>query len=348
MSNPASINTYVPPAAQAAQNESGLTVARPGLASVREVPYVAPEDEAPRERPMYLRSAAQSAPQADPSNPFMPAQAAPVAPAAAPTIEAVTFTNAQGRPLHHYMAGPNDRVMIGDMPTTVANALQLGLIREDKAEGGYKLTAEGIAQVGQEQDQRRAIHVAGQEEERAFTQATALREDIGQLHSRMQADVPSDVLARAFTEVGGDGDLSPGTISELSRWMGVSEQKAHAQALLINEALSAQAAAAFAHEGITEAAVEGFEGWAKATRSAELREAQMRHLHGSDLEGYRKLAKEYLRVSRGTREASYRTAQVDPRLRPRVINGKAVVTVPGAGEMTVEMALKLGLISAGR
>jgi hypothetical protein len=344
MSNPAVFSAYVAPASQASTAGSGITVARPELATVYSEPYMAPEEpkEAPRERPMYLRSAA---PEGSPAASLEPT--APAAPAIAPTIDALTFTNVQGRALPHYMAGPSDRVVIGDMPTSVANALHLGLIREDKVEGGYKLTPEGMARVGQEQAQKRAVYNAAQAEEQAFAQATAMREDIAQLHTKVQTVVPSHILARAFAELG-NHTLSPSSLSDLAHFLGVDERKAHGQMLLLDNALEEQAGAALAHAGLTEHDADEFAGWAETMRADELRQARLRHIYSGDLGGYRKLAKEYLSRTRSSREVAYRNAQVDPRLNMRVINGKAVVTIPGFGEVTVEQALKLGLLNASR
>lgn len=173
------------------------------------------------------------------------------------------------------------------------------------------------------------------------------------LHAQVQRTVPADVQSRALAELtalGPDdtpGRLSPSTLSQLAHALGCSEDRAHVTAIKISLAMEDQAARAFVHAGINEACAESFEAWAK-TRPAELRQAQMRHLHGGDLGGYRSLAQEFLRTNRAVVQRGYREAHVGAGIKSRVVaTGERVVTLPGGMEVPIETAIKLGYVRLG-
>jgi hypothetical protein len=269
-------------------------------------------------------------------------------------VDALEFRSGTGlgQPLPAYLAKPTDRVTVDGMETTVANAMAMGLLRPDP-EGGFKLTPRGEAEEARQQQRAHATALAAQAEEAAFAQATALPAEIAQLHAQVRQAVPADVQSRALAELATDAGLSKLTLNQLANALGCSEDRAHVTALKIGMAMDEQAARAMAHEGINEACADAFEAWGKS-RPAELRQAQMRHLHGGDLGGYRSLTKEFLRTNRHVVQRGYIEAEVGPGVKSRVVGTgggsqglQRVVTLPGGMEVSMETAIKLGHVKIG-
>ncbi|MFO1072186.1 MAG: hypothetical protein U1E17_05770 [Geminicoccaceae bacterium] len=294
------------------------------------------------------REAAEAAPQGAP-------QGGPMGqPLAPPTIEALQFRSSTGlgNSIPDYMAKPSDKVVINGAETTVAVALQTGLIRPDPMNGGYRLTSTGTASVAQHQQRELAQAQAQDAEAQAFKQATALAPEAAQFHDQVQRSVPAGIQMKVAAEIGSAAGLSLPTVSELARTMGVSERQAATMALQYSQSIDEQACRAFAYEGIDEATGEAFERWLQG-RQTELRRAQTRHVAAGDLGGYRELAREFMSANRHVREQAYVKATVDPGIKSRVVQPMGsnrevrTVTLPGGMEVPMETAVRLGYVKVG-
>lgn len=257
----------------------------------------------------------------------------------------LAFVNSQGRKVQPYMATANDRVLIAGMEVSVSMATSQGILRPDK-EGGYKLTPDGQEVVANHAAKARAAQAEADAPEEHFKAHTELTAETQKALDIIGRVLNSDVQVRVLNELGGTGILSERSRNDLATALGVPQGRAEAIIRGAYEDLSEQATAALVHSRVPMGSLEGMKAWIEASHAKELRSAQIRHFAGGDLSGYRELARKYLAANQDQWEAGFKAATYDPRLKPQVVNGKQVVTLPDGMQVTVLVARRLGLLSA--
>jgi hypothetical protein len=242
--------------------------------------------------------------------------------------------------------GPNDLVMWQGMRTPAKVAEQIGLV-ERVPGGGYRPTASAQAEAGG----RAKELAAGQARERAEAAeraaALALPPEAQQSLDVLTSAVPSHVQDAALAELAGGEGMSGRTIATAASHLGVSPEEAVAAIGRVAEALSDQVGRVMAAEGVDDA--DGFDAWIKQTgREGQYRSAQRLHLYSGQFEGYRAMAREYLRATAGQRQDRYATAEADRGIEVRKVGRVTLVKVPGYPEMQADVARSMGLVSLGR
>lgn len=284
-----------------------------------------------------------------PSEAVRPAANAPKANAPQDASSELAFVNPQGRMVQPYMATANDRVLIAGMEVSVSMATSQGILRPDK-EGGYKLTPDGQEVVAKHAAKTRAAQAEADAPEEHFKAHTELTAETQKALDILGRVLNSDVQVRVLNELassanGGTGVLSERSRNDLATALGVPQGRAEAIIRSAHDDLSEQATAALVHSGVPMGSLEGMKAWIEVSHAKELRSAQIRHFAGGDLSGYRELARKYLAANQDQWEAGFKAATYDPRLKPQVVNGKQVVTLPDGMQVSVLVARRLGLLS---
>jgi hypothetical protein len=240
--------------------------------------------------------------------------------------------------------GPDDLVMIGGMRTPAEVAEHLGYVqRIPGSPHGYQPTTHGQAEADQRNQQVAAQVAQRQAEQSAYEEQTALPQEAAQLLETVTAAVPADLQTIALEEITSEAGLSERTIAMAAHHLGTTPTHAMAKVSKLVDALSDQVGAVMVQEGVTDP--DAFNAWLKSKghdRSYKL--AQQQHLFSGQLNGYRDLARAFLRENHYALQREYDGQDLPKGYNVRMVGRTAVITIPGYPEMTVEVARQLGLV----
>jgi hypothetical protein len=221
---------------------------------------------------------------------------------------------------------------------SLATAEHAGLVKRDPTTGHYVEATD--------EEKARALAPKGSEEPDGFMSTDAMAEElfpeeiestIAGLAGDVSGQVLGSVLAQAALRLVDSGD--PYRLGDVVSQTGMSPEQAKNFMDFTLAAFSAQAAHELGKVGIRD--LETFSAWASANQPAKFKTAVMVHVSARSLNGYRELAREFMKHTAPTegalQSAGYKT-KVDP------TTGELLVDLGGGMWESVRTAARAGRI----
>ena len=273
-------------------------------------------------------------------------------------VETAQSASGGYRPPH--MLRPSDTVEVDGMRTSVANAERMGLIKRDAA-GGYVdavASRPGVPSpqsrtTGEEQSrrspepQRELSELEKVERELAgdYEPETLADRNIESLNEAIINAVDAHIIERGLQEAVEYGEFSDQTIGEVATKLGMTEDQALKAVEAMQSAYADQLSRGLSSAGLGDADLQQeFLGWLAETNPSEEKAARRALAERSTAKGYAKHVNAFVASlgkddPHGAVEAARRSG-----VEARVVEGQAVLTLPGLGEMSWQNAIKNGFV----
>ncbi|BCB20059.1 hypothetical protein [Bosea sp. ANAM02] len=255
-----------------------------------------------------------------------------------------TLQTRSGRPVDPFNAGPGDIVTVMGVQTTVANAIQLGILHRHPATGAL---VERGAETGKTQEQFLGINPGATKAHAAPVDdpgvaPAPLARSAFTFQSVLRDRVPGTELAGAYSDYLERGTLTDAAVNRIASHLMITPDQARDNLAAYADALDDQRMKSVARFGIDD--IDGFDAWAKQAKPEALKKARAQHLTHGSVEGYRGLAQMYFETLDTIDPERILTANFGSNITARLSGGRVLLKVPGMGEMPWRMAVSQGIV----
>ncbi|MGX5736064.1 hypothetical protein [Bosea thiooxidans] len=251
-----------------------------------------------------------------------------------------TLQTRSGRPTAAHAATDNDLVSVFGSQTTVATAIQMGILQRHPGSGILVETGMTKEQLVGAKPATRAED--GRPAEPQLDQAPALSKSESRFFDVLRAQVPGADRAAAYRAYVEQQPLTDLMVGRIASHLRINPDQAADSLVAAGAALDKQRNRALAGFGIRD--LEGFNTWAQQTMPNKVTQARQEHALNGTVAGYRNMAQRYIEQLDKIDTELVLISDYGSGIVPRLKGNGVVLYIPGKGEVPWSVAVATGLV----